>query len=365
MLPTRFPTRRPVATALLLALAFATPGLTAEPAADDPAVLASETKPRAASALLLDLVRTDAGLFAVGEHGILLRSGDNGAHWEQLSLPTRLMMTSIAAADGELWIAGHGGQILRSSDNGSTWTRQRIDLWSPEAESPHAGAPILDLVFLDARRGFAVGAFGLLLRTDDGGLNWTAIKLPAPAAVPEAVEEAPATDASEWLFTTDDLELVAEADPHLNAIAAMPEGVLLIAGERGAMFRSRDGGAQWERLTFPYDGSMFGLLAWPDGPVMAFGLRGNAFESFDAGDSWAQLDTGGEITLQGGVALAGGGALLVGNEGLLLHRPDAVSPFQQEVFQTPAGETPVLSSALPVEGGFLLIGEKGVGVHAF
>jgi len=335
------------------------------PATTDPALLDAEIKPLASRALLIDLVRIPAGLFAVGERGILLRSTDNGANWEQLRLPTRLMMTSIAAADGELWVAGHGGQILRSSDNGESWTRQRLDLWTPEAESLHAGAPILDLAFLDARRGFAVGAFGLLLRTDDGGSSWTAIELPAPVAAPEAVDDAPATEASDWLFTADDLELDVETDPHLNAIAALPEGVLLIAGERGAVFRSRDGGGQWERLAFPYDGSMFGLLAWPGGQVMAFGLRGNAFESFDAGDSWSRLDTGGEITLQGGVALAGGGALLVGNEGLLLHRPDAVSPFRRTVFQTPAGETPVLSSALPVEGGFLLIGEKGVGVHAF
>lgn len=347
--------------------ALCLPGLVAaqSPPAADPALLDAEIKPLASRALLIDLVRTPAGLFAVGERGILLRSIDNGANWEQLRLPTRLMMTSIAAADGELWVAGHGGQILRSSDNGGSWTRQRIDLWVPEAESPHAGSPILDLLFLDARRGFAVGAFGLLLRTDDGGLTWTSIKLPAPAAAPEAVDDAPATDAGDWLFTAEDLELEADLDPHLNAIVATPEGVLLIAGERGAVFRSRDGGGRWTRLDFPYDGSMFGLLAWPGGQVMAFGLRGNAFESFDAGDSWARLDTGGEITLQGGVALAGGGALLVGNEGLLLHRPDAISPFRQSVFQTPAGETPVLSSALPVEGGFLLIGEKGVGVHAF
>lgn len=351
----------------VLSAALALPGLAAAqaaiPPANDPALLESEIKPLASRALLIDLVRTPAGIFAVGERGIVLRSTDNGASWEQLPLPTRLMMTSIAAADGELWVAGHGGQILRSSDHGDSWTRQRIDLWTPEAESLHAGAPILDLTFLDARRGFAVGGFGLLLRTEDGGLTWTPLALPAPAAV--AVEPAPAADANDWLFTVDELELDEETDPHLNAIVATPEGVLLIAGERGAMFRSTDGGTRWERLDFPYDGSMFGLLAWPGGQVLAFGLRGHVFESFDAGDSWSRLDTGGEITLQGGVALAGGGALLVGNEGLLLHRPDAVSPFRQALFQTPAGETPVLSAALPVEGGFLLIGEKGVGVHAF
>lgn len=352
---------------LALLVALGLPGFAiaeaADPQANDPAFLESELKPLASRALLIDLVRTPAGIFVIGERGILLRSTDNGASWQQLRLPTRLMMTSIAAADGELWVAGHGGQILRSSDQGETWTRQRVDLWTPEALDLDAGAPILDLVFLDARRGFAVGAFGLLLRTVDGGQNWESVALPAPAE--RAAPVAGASQASDWLFSAEDLELDEETDPHLNAIAVTPEGSLFIAGERGAMFRSRDGGAQWERLDFPYDGSMFGLLAWPGGQILAFGLRGNAFESFDGGASWSRLDTGGTITLQGGVALASGGALLVGNEGLMLRRSDAASPLQSQVFETAAGETPALSGALPVEGGFILIGEKGVGVHAF
>jgi len=355
---------RPLALLVALGLPVSAIAEAVDPQANDPAFLQSELKPLASRALLIDLIRTPAGIFAVGERGILLRSTDNGASWQQLRLPTRLMMTSIAAADGELWVAGHGGQILRSSDQGETWTRQRVDLWTPEALDLNAGAPILDLAFLDANRGFAVGAFGLLLRTVDGGQNWEPIALPAP---PEEAEPVVAADeqTNDWLFSAEDLELDEETDPHLNAIAVTSEGALFIAGERGALFRSRDGGAQWERLDFPYDGSMFGLLSWPGGQILAFGLRGNAFESFDDGASWSRLDTGGEITLQGGVALAGGGALLVGNEGRMLRRSDAASPLQSQVFETAAGETPALSGALPVEGGFILIGEKGVGVHAF
>jgi photosystem II stability/assembly factor-like uncharacterized protein len=372
MLPKPSRTRRPLATALLLALAWATPGLTAEPAADDPAVLASESMPLASKALLLDLARTSAGLFAVGERGIALR-GDGAGGWTQLSVPTRVALTSVATADGELWAAGHSGVILRSSDNGDTWTRQRVDVWSPDSMAPSQGAPILDLLFADASSGFAVGAFSTLLRTRDGGATWEALSLKGEApvvegaadadAISEAGDDPTAFDGS-GVLSADLLVLEDEVDPHLNAIARDPAGTLYLAGERGAMFRSRDNGDSWQRLAFPYEGSMFGVMTWDAGHVLAFGLRGNVFESTDGGDSWSRLDTGTEVALMGGSALPGGGAVIVGNEGTILQRADGASPFERTTFQNADGETPVLSGAIPDDaGGLILIGDKGADRH--
>lgn len=356
---------RPLAAMLVAVLAMPAaaelpPGALGE---RDPALLPSEILPLSDRALLLDATRTSAGVFAVGERGILLRSAEAGG-WEQLPLPTRLTMTAIATRDGDLWVGGHGGQILRSSDNGETWIRQRIDLSPTDYSVPTAGAPVLDLHFTASQTGFAAGAFSLLLRTRDGGATWEPLSLPKPQA-DEPVEDAGATDPADWVFSDDELELDLAVDPHLNAIASTPDGTLFIAGERGAMFRSRDGGDSWERLAFPYDGSMFGLLTWNDGHVLAFGLRGNVFETLDGGDSWSQLDTGVEITLQGGVALPDGGVVLVGNEGLLLRRDDALSPLRRDTFENDSGETPTLTGVLPADAGFLLIGEKGVARHDF
>ena len=330
----------------------------------DPALLPAEIMPLARQALLLDVVRSPAGIFAVGERGILLRSVDDGRTWEQRPLPTRLTMTSIATAAGDLWVAGHGGQIFRSSDNGDTWIRQRIELWSDESTATTSGAPILDLYFLDGSHGFAIGAFSLMLRTRDGGVTWEQEVLPKPEA-PAPVEAEEGGDGFDWTFDAGELELEGAVDPHLNAMASTPDGSLFIAGERGAMFRSLDQGETWERVAFPYDGSMFGLVTWGPGHVLAYGLRGHAFESLDAGNTWSQLDTGTEVALQGGVALDRGGTVLVGNEGVLLRRDDAASALVRATFETGLGETPLLTSALPLEGRLLLIGEKGVSEHVF
>lgn len=362
--------RTPLVLALGAALLWAGVATAQDPPATDPSVQPSERLPLAPKALLLDLTRTSAGLFAVGERGIVLR-GDDAGQWTQLGTPTRTALTSVASADGELWVAGHSGVILRSSDNGDTWTRQRLDIWSPESVEPAQGAPILDLLFVDANTGFAVGAFSTLLRTTDGGQTWAALSLKGEAPV---VEAAPAADAApedeamgmdgSGVLSADDLVLEDEVDPHLNAIARDAGGALYVAGERGAMFRSRDGGDTWQRLAFPYEGSMFGIVAWDAGHVLAFGLRGNVYESTDGGDSWSRLDTGTEVALMGGSALPGGGAVLVGNEGTILQRADGASPFERTTFQNADGETPVLSGAIPdAAGGLILIGDKGADRH--
>lgn len=362
--------RTPLVLALGTALLWATAATAQDPPADDPSVQPAELLPLASKALLLDLGRTSAGLFAVGEHGIVLR-GDDAGQWTQLPTPTRVALTSVASADGELWVAGHSGVILRSSDNGDTWMRQRIDLWNPDSVEPSQGAPILDLLFVDATTGFAVGAFSTLLRTTDGGQSWVALSLKGEAPVVEAdsTDEAAPTDEGMGyndmgVFSADDLVLEDEVDPHLNAIARDAGGTLYLAGERGAMFRSRDNGDTWQRLDFPYEGSMFGVITWNAGHVLAFGLRGNVLESTDGGDTWSRLDTGTEVALMGGTALADGGAVLVGNEGIILKRADAASPFERTTFQNADGETPVLSGAIPdAAGGLILIGDKGAERH--
>ena len=246
---------------------------------------------------------------------------------------------------------------------------------------PEAGVPLLDVLFLDTRRGFAIGAYSLLLETTDGGASWNSRFLSEEAVQggggdgaddgfgPDDVADAgdgaaPGDDGfddgDDWNFSADDLMLDAEDDPHLNAIVRTDSGALLIAAERGTMFRSLDDGRSWERFRLPYEGSMFGVLAWGGDHVLALGLRGNVFESFDLGDSWQRLETGTEASLMGGLAMPGGAALLVGNEGVMLWRAGSGQPFTELTHTNAEGETPVLSGAAARDdGSFILVGERG------
>lgn len=337
----------------------------AAPAAVDPALLDAEILPRAPRSMLLDAVRTNSGYFAVGERGHVLTSED-GKAWKQAAIPTRATLTSIATADGMLWAAGHDGVIVQSTDGGQTWTRRRAAPWSYDIVDPSEGVPVLDLLFTDASHGFAIGAYSLMLVTTDGGVTWTARSALGGGeedAAP-AVEEAPAAEGDDWTFDESDLALDAESDPHFNAIARAGSGALVIAGERGAFLRSRDGGETWDSKRLPYEGSMFGVLAWNDDHILVYGLRGNVYESRDLGDSWTRVETGITTSLMGGHALDNGGAILVGANGVVLMRPDADSPFTATTFETATGETPLLSNVLPAgDAGFLVIGDKGADLY--
>lgn len=345
---------RLVGAAALLTVPFI--ALSLDIAKDDPALSDSEILPKAARSLLLDIARTDAGFVAVGERGHILLSVD-GKTWKQAAVPTRSTLTSVSAHGASVWAAGHDGIILHSADAGSTWQRQRVEPWSPDSHALTNGSPVLDTLFVSPTEGYAVGAYSLLLKTEDAGKTWTALSVGGhtAAAVDMAASDSGTFDASA-------LELGAESDPHLNAIARTDSGTLLVVGERGAGFRSVDGGAHWNKLRLPYAGSMFGLLSLGGERVLAFGLRGNVYQSDDAGGSWRKIESGTDISLIGGSLGPDGRVVLVGSNGTLLLRSAGQQAFTARHVQFGTGQVPALSAAVAVTGGYLLTSDIGV-VH--
>ncbi|GIX35915.1 MAG: hypothetical protein KatS3mg126_1694 [Lysobacteraceae bacterium] len=316
--------------------------------------------------LVLDMAETSSRALAVGERGHILLS-ESRTEWRQAEgVPTRATLTAVAAIGNKAWAVGHDGTILASKDGGLSWQLQREEVWTREGFdspdwTPRYAAPLLDVLFLDENRGYAVGAYSLLLQTTDGGQTWNPVTLSATGAAAATETPQAAPDADSWTFSEDELTLDEEEDPHLNAITRTPSGLLLIVGERGAAFRSQDDGRTWERLSLPYEGSMFGVLPLGERHLLAFGLRGHVQETTDGGDTWQEVETGTELSLMGGAALDNGGAVLVGANGIVLYRERADRPFEAHTFHNAAGETPVLSSVLPLgQRTFLLAGDKGI-----
>lgn len=328
----------------------------------DPVDLPVEVLPLVARSLLLGLVETEQGTVAVGERGAVLVSSDR-ATWTQIAnVPTRATLTAVTAAGAKLWAVGHDGVILASADGGRHWILQRKDPWheAPEDEvgesDPRQGAPLLGVLALDEKHVIAVGAYSQLLMTQDGGENWTTRSVADHSAANAAAAAAAAKQ--NWTFSEQELEIGDESDPHLNAITRTGDGSLFVAGERGVAFRSNDQGQTWQRVKWPYDGSMFGVIGFEGRHVLAFGLRGHAYESADLGEHWREIDTGTELSLLGGARLSDGGAVLVGANGLVLLRRSSGDAFHAGT-ASPAG---ALVAALPADGStsFILAGENGI-----
>ncbi len=299
-----------------LALMYGIPAGAVGPQEGEQPIEYAARVPLAAQSLLLDIVRLDGRLVGAGERGHIVLSDDDGETWRQAqSVPTRATFTSLAAVNGRLWAAGHDSVIVSSADGGETWELQHSD--------PERLQPIMDVHFSSPDDGIAIGAYGLVLVTSDGGQNW------------------------------EDGLVDEENDYHLNALLVLPDNSWLIAGEAGYSYRSEDQGNTWQPLDLPYRGSMFGAVLTDEGCVLYYGLRGHVQSSCDGGETWQSLQTGINATLAG-AATQDGLTLLAGNSGTLLL-------YQQGVFTSRQHTSGVdFSSVVGLGSGrFLLGGEEG------
>jgi photosystem II stability/assembly factor-like uncharacterized protein len=302
---------------------------------------------RAARGMLLEVVRAGKRYVAVGERGVVVYSDDGGKSWTQAKVPVSATLTGVSFATPELgWAVGHEGIVIATTDGGRTWTRlvdgstllpQLIDYAAAQADATakalaqakpadkakaqeaadaadevlgdaEAGLkfgpsrPLLDVLFTSPTNGFAVGAYGLVFRTADGGKSWKLI-----------------ADKVGYTKLT-----------HFNAVAATPSGKLFLAGEAGTVYRSDDGGETWRQLSTPYKGSYYGLvgLTAPTGEVvLLYGFRGKVMRSADAGESWEEIATPARSSLYGSAVLEDGTVVLSGAAGALIASRDAGKTF--------------------------------------
>lgn len=256
-------------------------------ALDAPATMRAE----ALRSTVTGIAGSGSTLIAVGPRGMVLRSSDLGSQWQQVAVPVSADLTSVRVSGPQVaWVVGHDAVILKSVDGGASWTRvldgrmlfktmtqaaQGDERLAKEVERTMGQSAtadvwptgLFDLMFLDAERGFAVGAFGLLLATTDGGKTW-----------------------QPWGMHADNPRQF-----HLYAIGGDARRPY-IAGEQGLLLRLDEAGQRFVRVETPYKGSYFGVTA--DGPrILVYGLRGNAYLSADEGTTWRRIETGTDANL--------------------------------------------------------------------
>ena len=274
--------------------------------------------------MILDATRAGPRLVAVGERGVVLLSDDDGAHWRQAGkVPVDATLTAVSFADArEGWAVGHLGVILHSADGGEIWSVQRID--------PVEDRPLFAVAFTDARNGVAVGLWSLMLRTRDGGHTWEAAELPPPPGD-------------------------TRADANLMSVFGDGQGRLFIAGERGLVLRSLDGGATWSYHPTGYRGTFWSGTALADGTLIVGGLRGSVYRSTDNGEHWQRVETGSQSSVTDLVAFDGR-VHAVGLDGVSLDSRDGGASFAVER----RADRLSLTAAVATAGGVLHFSRAGL-----
>lgn len=212
---------------------------------------------------------------------------------------------------------GDFGVIMETADGGTTWTRQ-------------AKAPTdLALFGVVRRQGhcIAAGQSGLLMAAPDCK-QWT-------VAAPVSKERILAVDvnaggmawavggfgtvlkSSDWgktwqAVSIDWKQFASEGvEPHLYDVHVADSGEVTLVGEFELILRSSDGGNKWQAL---HKGkrSVFGLTLLANGEAYAVGQEGMILKSTDKGASWSELASGTRAILTGIWANAEGQAVASG-----------------------------------------------------
>ncbi|QYK14645.1 hypothetical protein K0I63_09250 [Shewanella rhizosphaerae] len=266
-------------------------------------VTGSDIQPLATHSLVLDIAKQGETMIAVGDRGHLFRFTDG---WQQVSSPSRALLTKATLLTPELgWAVGHDATILHTQDGGNSWVEQ---MRSPEIEKP-----FLDVLFFDAEHGIAIGAYGLFYRTQDGGKQWqqefhTELLYEEDQAY---LDELKAEDESLYLKERSTLL------PHFNRVVRLADDRLLMVGELGLAAQSQDKGLTWQRIDFPYEGSLFNILVAKQG-IYVLGLRGHLFKSEGDLEQWQEIELTTKSTLNGGLVLSDDKVRLVGNGGVVI-----------------------------------------------
>lgn len=221
-------------------------------------------------------------------------------------------MLYAMSLDGDRGVAvGDFGLVVETADGGKSWSRQ----------AAIAGAPGLFGVVRKNGRCIAGGQMGLLLYAEDCRQWKTAPAVTNARILAVAVNAAGTAYAvggfgtllrsadwgQTWQVQTPDWKAFSGdgAEPHLYDVHVADSGEVTVAGEFEMVLRSRDDGAHWSLLHHGKR-SLFALVVLPDGALYAAGQEGLILKSADGGVRWTELPSGTQSILTGLWATADG-----------------------------------------------------------
>jgi len=136
-------------------------------------IMASRFESRGVRGLYDVALGLDRTGWLVGDGGVILRTMNAGLVWQAPLAPLPegardiFDFRAVCFRGDKVWLAGQpGSAIWHSPDNGRSWLKQKTG----------QPLPLAALHFSSDDSGWAAGALGTLLRTEDGGRSWKIVR---------------------------------------------------------------------------------------------------------------------------------------------------------------------------------------------
>jgi len=259
---------------------------------------------------------------AVGAAGEVQSSEDAGKTWTRSTLPTELSLLGVHVDATRSIAVGQSGLVFTKAP-GAEWTKvdsgttKRLFSVSANAEG---------LVV-------AVGEFGGLILSQDGGATWHTLTL-------------------DWAT----LGTEGGAEPHLYGVTVEADGKVTVVGEFGMILQSTDRGRTWG-LQNKASASLFAIDIRSDGVGYAVGQDGYALKTTDHGATWNCIDVGSKAILTGVTSNASGQVAISAMREMVVSSNDGSSWKHVE---SPEVTTMwYVGVAMPGSEGPLLVGQTG------
>jgi photosystem II stability/assembly factor-like uncharacterized protein len=210
-------------------------------------------QPTKLAAALMKVMVVDAQkACAVGEHGAVICTADNGATWISQKFEDLVFFDVTFTDANNGWAVGEFETVVNTIDGGKTWTIKNGGQRTLKAD------PYFAIAFTDAHNGLALGLNGIELKTADGGKTWSSGALAgAPysfyAAVPLTVGGGGdiyvvGVDGVTGRIVQDKMtRTISGASNSINAVALAPQFGLAV-GLSGTIIRTSDNGQSWSGL---------------------------------------------------------------------------------------------------------------------
>lgn len=229
--------------------------------------------------------------WVVGQWGSIFKTVNAGESWDLQYFTDFNLFRSISMVDSLNGYVGGVG-VFRTTDGGESWIKTKNNPPIGSARGIHffnkfvglvAGAysicmtvdggdewtvvypgqnytELFDLSFIDDQHGFAVGAYGSMVKTTDGGLTWT------------------------------ELTKSSITEIRLDDIHFLDEQIGLVVGQDGVIYRTSNGGSTWELIEKGSTPIFRAIDFFDENTGVAVGRYGVIRRTTDKGLTWHDPD---------------------------------------------------------------------------